>query len=424
MIEKAYGANENKVNIYQLLLVFIVFYISDDTVLFGTNISQVFIISKYVLYTLLCLGLGVVIYIQRTERELKPNRYKGNFLIFVIYLSYILTMAVNLDFRPGYLIELIVFTLAVCIVNTVNFKEFFIYFNKILYFFCLCSLGVLVLNFTVPFLIRIFPTAINYANTEFYNLFITVVFKEMSFFRNTGIFREPGVFIIYLNIGLIYQLFVLPKSSLKHIIVFTLALFTTLSTTGFLVLLVIVLGAVFRKSTLKMKLISSFVVVTFILIFLLNPAINELVFGKLNEESSEYISAFSRLSSFSVPLWIFFNNPFFGSGLTRFVDLYSLYSLKLFGFELEASQASTNTIFNKFATFGVIYGSIVIYGLFNLARILGKKFLVGVCLFAAFFVLFSSQEMRFSLLFYIILFYGIDISSVKIKDFYLNKVIE
>lgn len=421
MTEKAHASDDNAVSYKQLFLVFIVFYISDDTVLFGTNINSLFIIAKYILYAFLMLGFSTIAYIRYKEKRFKTDSYRSNILIFLIFISYLLTIGINLDLRPGYFVEMMVFMLAACIVNYINFRDFFNCFNKILYFFSVCSLIVLVFNFTLPSIFRIFPTTINYANTEFSNLLVAVVFKDISFFRNTGIFREPGVFIIYLSLGLIYQLFVLKKANLKYTIVYCITLLTTLSTTGFLVLLITILGSIFKKSTLKLKLISSFIVVTFILAFLLIPAINEMVFGKLNEDSSDYISAFSRISSFSVPLLIFFHNPLWGSGLTRFVDLYSLYSLKLFGFELEASQASTNTILNKFATFGLVYGSIVVYGIFKLARTLGKIFLVRIFIFAILIILFSSQELRFSLLFYIVVFYGLDLSINKFENLYLKE---
>lgn len=86
--------------------------------------------------------------------------------------------------------------------------------------------------------------------------------EESMLLRNSSIFREPGVFMVYLGLSLIVELIYLPRVRKKynviHIIILLVALLSTFSTggivTGVLILLLVILSQ--RKINLSVFIFS------------------------------------------------------------------------------------------------------------------------------------------------------------------------
>jgi hypothetical protein len=79
---------------------------------------------------------------------------------------------------------------------------------------------------------------------------------SLGFPRNCGAFWEPGMFVVFLNLALLMNLYLnnSPTFSKKNI-VFIVAIITTLSTTGFIVLFLIILSKfIFQKDITKIIL--------------------------------------------------------------------------------------------------------------------------------------------------------------------------
>ena len=84
---------------------------------------------------------------------------------------------------------------------------------------------------------------VNTSGMSFYNLFIVVIPKIYYYssimVRNFGLFREPGVYQMYIILALIIQLFIFSKPNLKITIMYILVLISTFSTTGYIALLLL-----------------------------------------------------------------------------------------------------------------------------------------------------------------------------------------
>lgn len=383
-------------NIGYYIFIFLTIMLSDDTLLFGTNGNTLFSNSKIIFY------VGVIIY-SFTKKSIKFSI----FLPFLLVCTMLLSNIATLNFYLGNYLYILVFIYSIAILKLIGAKKYFYYFSEVIIYLSQFSLIIYFINIFLPSLIDFFPVIYNYAEVPFNFLFFSNTFKGTNEFRNTGIFREPGVFGIYLIISLIDVLFINinRKGLKKKFIILIFTLLTTLST-GSIIMLPVILIIYFIKegkfANLYRILFGSGIFTTLYLVF---PDIGNIIFGKLNSDNYEYLSTLARLSSLIVPYNIFIENFLFGVGLENFSRFYSEYSLRLFNIEFLSESAATNTIFNFLAVYGIFFSSVIMLLLFKTSTYLYKR---GAFFFLIFFIiLFSSQEMKFSTLFNIILCFGL-----------------
>ncbi len=396
--------NNQKYSIFHIFLILALFFLSDDTVTFGTNINQVFIYVKYIIYVFIVTFLFLFSFFN--ESNLVYSK-KNIIQIMFFFLFFLLTMIVNSDFRNGYFLQLLTIVFAFFIVQSIRFNLFLLYFNRVLYLLSVISLLIFFITSINPSFLNLLPNTINYSGTTFKNIIVCTVMVDGNFIRNTSIFREPGVFVIYLFFGVVVEFFHNIEINKKHAVVFIISLLTTFSTTGIVLLLLLLFGLLIKTNKAKIYFSVLTVFVILILTMIYVPDLSSLFFSKLNSDSYEYISTLSRLSSVSVPFYIFLDNPIFGSGLSKFVDGYSYYSLKLFGIFIDPESSSTNTIINTFAIFGIFNGLLLTYSFWCISKYFSILNRVRFVIFAGIILMLSSQELRFSLFFNVLFLYGL-----------------
>lgn len=398
----------NKILPY-ILVVILVFF-TDDSLLFGTNSNPAFIITKYVVYVILIFS-GLLSF----NKVVKKKSFIKSIGAFAVLGCLVLVSSLyNDDFKTGNLLALLTLLTGIIYVQFIDFMQFRIVYIKVIYFLAICSLLIYITNIILPSIISVFPTITNYGNVEFKTLLISNVFNGTNQFRNTGIFREPGVYSIYLLFAVIFMLFGNEKVSIKKLSVLVLTIFTTLSTAGIFVLFIITICYFIVQRNLKNVFISLGLASLLYILFAFFPAIFEGLFAKLNSGDKDYMSSMSRLSSFLTPLEIIKSSPVFGVGLTQFVYLYELYSYKVVGFSMKADSTSTNTFLNSIAIFGVLYGVLILRYFYTFSKILIGSFAVIMLLIL--FIMFSSQELRYSLLFNTLMAYGIYYRNITVSN--------
>lgn len=378
------------------LLTFIVIVISEDTLMFGTNISSMFVSARFIVYLILLLFC-----FNSTWRHVDKHSLIATLSIVA---SFSFVMLINDDFRNGYFLQLLGILLAFKIANTIKFNEFMVCFIKVIYFLSLASIGLFLLVSVVPPIINMLPTMTNYGDVKFATILVSNIMKLDGLLRNSSIFREPGVFGIYLMIGLLYEFFYIPKLNVKRVITFLIALVTTFSTTAFFAFALVILAYIFQGNNFKAKKYLAIGTILFIIFIL--PIFSDTVFSKLDANTSEYRSTLSRVASLIIPLAMF-QDHLLGVGLSNFINLYSSYSYHLFGIEFKPEGEATNTFINTFAIYGIIHGSILVYAVWRLAQQYHKSMLITLVIFLIFLLLFSSQELRFSILFNLLIMYGL-----------------
>lgn len=395
----------SKNKIYLLTLLSIV--ISEDTLLFGTNSNQNFIILRFVLYIIFLFFI-----INGVWRSINKTSF---YFTIIITMCIIFTMLLHNEFRNGYILQLLGIYVALKFTSYLDLKTFLKSFSSVVYLLSIVSVIFFVIVNLSTSILKTLPVITNIADVDFATIYISNIIKSDGLLRNSSIFREPGVFSMYSIISLMYELLLVNKRNIKRIIIISLALFTTFSTAGYIVLVVVVIAHVLNVKGLKSKV--SFILIAVSIVAILLPIVLFDVFSKLNPDSSSYVSTLSRTSSFVVPTKIFIENPL-GVGLTKLSDLYAFHSYNLFGKELDSSSVATNTLLNTFAIYGFIYGIILVLATFRLVKQFKLSRLVSVFVLLAFLLLFSSQELRFSLLFNCLIMYGLSFKNVAKGNYY------
>ena len=89
-------------------------------------------------------------------------------------------------------------------------------------------------------------------------------------------------------------------------------------------------------------------------------------------------------------------------------------SEELFHETIDPQSMATNSILNASAVFGLWYGIFLIFGLCNFSKRMARRNLIGVLLtFVSLLMIFSNESMQYSLILYMLVFYGLSNESSK-----------
>lgn len=183
-------------------------------------------------------------------------------------------------------------------------------------------------------------------------------------FRNFSIFVEPGVFQIYLVFVLILLIFFRKRIGIKYYLTLFfifLAIFTTKSTSGY-ILAILFMGILFFRlsNSFYWKILSlpiSFIVIYyFSLLFQVKDNLNDKLYG------SQQLSFLTRMQSTEADLSIFSSNWFSGVGFGNYLT-----EMQMKGYYVDAA---TNTYTQILAIFGVFSLIVLLLPVFIL---IGKK---------------------------------------------------
>ena len=104
-----------------LFVVFIILYVSNDTLLFGTNKNQIFFyLQMAILASLLVVMLFMEHYVSRNQ-----------IIILLILTGFsLVSMIINLDINIKYFYEIFVFVLSLLIVSSIDVDSFLMAYQK------------------------------------------------------------------------------------------------------------------------------------------------------------------------------------------------------------------------------------------------------------------------------------------------------
>lgn len=305
---------------------------------------------------------------------------------------------------PTYVYKIFLYTLIFMIIRSSEFEYLQKSFYKVAFFFAAVSLLFYIAcdMFGMHFLLPVgfyggagAPYATNFLYTQLEDWSV----------RNTGIFREPGVYQIYLNIALLFYYnqnrdkIITPTTA-----VLALAVITTMSSGGIVVALAII-GYQFtqqrKRSFASFLLFAVFAVVLYVLI---KASFNQ-IFYKLMLGTEESGSAFARYYSLIVPMRMWLDYPIFGCGASEFNDL--IYFYPTASGERMNPNLVTNCITVNFATSGIIVGLFYLFGTIKGAATLAKNYKIPIIASALMLVMFSCEGIMYSGIFNLILLYGL-----------------
>ncbi len=386
-------------------VVFLLIYFSQDTLLFGTNANHTMFLLKNIVLVLLCLYLSN----KSTQNQCVYKNSSKIVLIGLITMS-LLSAIFNVDVTLKYFYEILLFVIAynyTRVVGFTKFREQFVYF---IFYLSVLSVAVYFISLLAYPVIELLPSFNNVANVKFYSLFGLVNVSEIPMFgliRNYSLFREPGVYAIFLIIGLI---FLFNTNTIDHkqkniiYVVLLIACFTTLSTAGYIGLGLFFLYLIICNNkqitgSFKLVLLISFIVAFYFL--LSDEILISSVFGKLSgSESSD--SRFGAIYN-NIDLWqrnivsILFGNGY------EFVENNVEVVAQANGY---SASHNTNTFFKMLSVHGIFYFISALLLLYKSCRRLTSNH-YSLYVFILFCVMFSNEDLIFDQIVYVILFYGL-----------------
>ncbi|MBQ7290382.1 MAG: hypothetical protein IJW76_01490 [Clostridia bacterium] len=295
--------------------------------------------------------------------------------------------------------------------KTYSFEDFRRAFMNSVIFIAIFSIIIYLVLLLFPVSKYMFPTVL-YSNGMTVDLFFTT-FRLMSgpVRRNYGMFWEPGTYQAYLNLALLFLFkekkcdFFLPK-----VIVLVLAIITTFSTTGFIVMALILCYSMLTKSDALQK--SAFKKISFV-VFMIGVSIialanadmiARLVFDKMEAGNNSYDS---RMLSILGNLIVTLKYPFLGAGYGNSAQVLNQLVESTSGFIHQ-----TNTFTNYFATFGIFIGGLFIFFWMKISSALSKNLMENIFTIVILTLITSGENFLSSFAFILFLIYGFRLSKL------------
>ncbi len=267
--------------------------------------------------------------------------------------------------------------------------SFFKYLVKVLYAIALFTTPIWFMQSTLPFVDSFLQNAIHQVlpyswGTVPRSLLIytaawgNLIFNQaLGFYRNSGLFHEPGGYAVFLILGIIINTLLQQRLFDKRNLVFIFCLLTTLSTSGYISLFIVIFAFFVRlKSTLPIKIAGIIVFAYFsIKIYYAQDFLKEKIQAHYESESYAAFSSYlgktteqsGRFFAFYVGLSRIYANPIFGQGIISATSLVGLG-------KLHAASTSGYGIMDMLASYGIFFGSFYIYYFYvGLERLRAKK---------------------------------------------------
>lgn len=255
------------------------------------------------------------------------------YMLFFTIIFFFQKVVLGFVSIPGAIGFLLKITIGYIVVRFVGVRFKITYF-KVLYFISFISLIGYLLNlleFEIPNLL-----------SDSSKLKSIVIFTQNGDgLRNSGMFWEPGAFACYICLGLLFYLGnirELVQNQRFKVIIILLALITTYSTTGYLVLFVFGLATIFLEYSKKYRILTLPIIIGFLSIAYFTYENSEFLKDKiahqLENNATNDANDFSpdRFGAFLFDLHYIEKHPLVGNGIhqsTRFADHPWLQDVKL-----------------------------------------------------------------------------------------------
>lgn len=288
---------------------------------------------------------------------------------------------------------------------SISFEEFKKSYSDVMFFLSAVSLFAFFFFKLFPGL-AVFNVVYNTSGTPASNFFLYIV---NDYDRNMGMFWEPGAFQAFVSIALLFTIME-PQFNMKRVGVFVFTIITTFSTTGYFALMIIIVLIILRWGTIgtKSKRVMKYLAIPMVALFLyasfdmlMNTSTNS-VFGKLisfNEQGglaggTDTGSTAIRFLAITKPIEAFFQSPIFGKGYVGLQDELMMYTRGM----------NTCTFVNWFAMYGIIFGVLMIVGVFKFSKKVHPTRRWWIILF--FFIITISENFATSAFFFTVALMG------------------
>lgn len=329
---------------------------------------------------------------------------KGLILIVVAYISIFLTMIVNQDFGILNIVIILQLFMALLFIHIITFDDFVRSYVRVMLF--ISAFSLIIMFIIVPFfqnIVHLFPLRYNSTGLAVRDYIFGFHFESHSVAarRNTGIFREMGVYQHFLNIALLFYLFYLKQNKLSVILILSVTIITTYSTPGIIFLFIILsvyLYENYRNRFLKgIKFIFAFIFIFSIMNIVASNTFNDFIYAinKFLEQGNSYNG---RLGAIIGNIFAWAQSPVFGNGIEKGIIL----AEELYLGQFTTHNTSTTTSF--MAIYGLFFSIIMSVPLMLLLYRLKIRRISKILLIVAFFLSINSERFIYDQLYYIFVF--------------------
>lgn len=384
------------------ILTFIIIFVSNDTLLFGTNENRIFF------WVHVGILLATFVYILFHIHSI--NKKVVFFSVGIVFFM-MMTLVINADTTEiiKYIYNAFVIFLCAIFCKYVSRQRFFSCVATIMYYMSIFAIALFFLWVVAAPVVRIFPSITNESGITYYYLGLGFL-EELSagvLPRMYGVFREPGVFTCFLMFALIIQLYFMENLNIKRVAIISLAAILTFSTAAYILLFTILCGyflkQLFSRENKHKKVWFLFFVlvasITIIFLVIGPERVMNLVFNKLNVENA---SRDSRYGSIETNIKMFMQNPALGKGWGYVEDRFIYYANE----GLYKGAHNTNTFLKFLALYGICPFMCIAVTTFMFFKKASESVIGGLFLTIVWIVTLSNEDMTVNILFYLLPFYA------------------
>lgn len=353
---------------------------------------------------------------------LKNKRISYYELYFWGYIA-VLTVITLFNYENGDLAWWIKMTsclfLAFFITYKIPFLKFASWFNTFMLIVTLISFVGLGLSIA-GILDEMLPIVKNINDVFYRNGLLYFEIVNTNNLRNCAIFWEPGIYASFLNIALLVELYFFSGKRYWHIIIFSLGIFSAMSTAGWMLFCLIIVLFIYKKMESRLKyLYVILLLVTMALAVSMYDNILEILLNINYDFFSKFIldnaSSVTRMMSPFYNIAIFLHSPIWGNGYVR---ASVMYEMMLHG-NIVAQTSTTTQMMSVYGILGIIPHLLSIGGVFSLRSLSGfEKILIsGIIL-----IILNKEPHIFILSTYIFLMYLIGIFLNQKKGGFTNEM--
>ena len=333
---------------------------------------------------------------------------KKMFLILIIFIFFVLnSMLLNNDFNSENFLVVNAIINGFLIASIFDTKTYLITFKNCILFFCIY--GLIVTYVLLPMkMTTLFVTYYNpLTHIPYYNAGFSFVMGWNGLMRLQGIFREPGVFQIYILLSAMIEIFI-DNKKIINIVIFMLSMIMTFSTSLLVSLIPFLLALLLRKDKLKSRYIFPLVIILLFVFF--NSDVHNYILkslSKLTVGSTE--STDVRYNSIKYLLGASLSSPLFGKSYVNG------YFYIRYHYLLPLNCDITGTFITNIMAGGYIYGLTIIYLFYQLINIFfcKKKYIISILLFTSLFLSICSQNMVYSSIIWTLVFFGLKSKAIE-----------
>lgn len=399
---------KGKTNRINFILTFLLIFLSNESLIVSANANTRFTTICYLL-------VGVFALVTFSINLMRRNRIPINAFVMFIILSFfiVLTAVINYDFDIKYIFLILALFFSLNILILMPLEEFAKHFVTSIVFLSIVSFIASVIFVVLPSFNSLLPSI----ETKTGHRFVFYIFNNQKYpqdgeyYRNYSIFREPGVFIIYINIALIFTLYFKNHNKIFKYIVLLIACASSLSTAGAFVFAFISIFYFFgnRTKMIKENRHAYYKYAYYFAFGLIAVGLGILVFDRVlilrifGKVFNDHASTGSRVDSVIINLKLWLESPvsiMFGNGTSFMEDNFLIFS-KSMG---SSATDNTNTLLKILGVFGPFYFCICVASLFETTKALTNKLFQRFLLFLSIVLLLSNEDIMYNSLLYIFVF--------------------